>query len=137
MDQPRANKVLYWIPAVAWSLMIFYLSTRSSFPTPPFWFENIDKVVHAILFGTLSVFIYFALFAGHRLRFIYAALLAIFISSAYGGSDEIHQIWTAGRTSDLHDWIADTLGACIVFVFVLIPKRKPRPAIVPYGLRKM
>ncbi|MFH0908556.1 MAG: VanZ family protein [bacterium] len=131
------KRLLYWLPALCWASVIFHMSTRSSFPQPPFWFENMDKVIHFILFGTLSGFVFFALKVGHGMRFPVAALLAVLISSAYGGSDEIHQLFTAGRSSDPRDWVADTLGACTVFLFAFIPQRKSPPAIVPYGLRKM
>ncbi len=131
------KRLLYWLPALSWASMIFYMSTKTIHRVPWWWFENADKVIHFILFGTLSVFVFFALKVGHQMRFALAAVLAVVISSAYGGSDEIHQLYTAGRTSDPRDWMADTLGACIVFLFALIPQRKPPPTIVPYGLRRM
>lgn len=131
------RRLLYWLPALCWASMIFYMSTQTIHRVPWWWFENADKVIHFILFGTLSVFVFFALRFGHGIGFLAAALIAVLASSAYGGSDEIHQLYTAGRTSDLHDWFADTLGACTVFLFAFIPQRKPPPAIVPYGLRRM
>ena len=51
--------------------------------------------------------------------------------------------WVAGYRPDdrarlgVRGHVADTIGACGVFVFGLLPKKRPAPAIVPYGLRKM
>ncbi|MBQ9069572.1 MAG: VanZ family protein [Eggerthellaceae bacterium] len=42
-----------------------------------------------------------------------AAAVAIACASAYGVSDEIHQIFVKGRYCDVADWATDTLGACL------------------------
>ncbi len=43
------------------------------------------------------------------------AALAIGLSSAYGASDEFHQMFVPGRTTDVLDWVADTAGAAVGF----------------------
>jgi VanZ family protein len=45
------------------------------------------------------------------------------VTSAYGASDEWHQLYTVGRNADLHDWMADTLGAAMgLATFVLLAR---------------
>jgi VanZ family protein len=41
----------------------------------------------------------------------------------YGASDEFHQRFVPGRTADVLDWLADSLGAC---AFVIVPWWKTR-----------
>jgi VanZ family protein len=40
-------------------------------------------------------------------------LLAILIATAYGISDEIHQLWTPQRSADWRDVVADASGAAL------------------------
>ena len=49
-----------------------------------------------------------------------SSLLAVVLASGYGATDEFHQRFVHGRSPDVHDWIADTLGALAgAFVVVL------------------
>lgn len=62
------------------------------------------------------------------------ALLAAFCFTVlYGVTDEIHQIWVPGRTSDLFDALADATGALVfIFMFQLIQRvrsRSGRPGV--------
>ena len=38
---------------------------------------------------------------------------AILLASAYGALDEVRQSFTPGRSVEVDDWVADTLGACL------------------------
>lgn len=42
-----------------------------------------------------------------------AALLAVVIASAYGVTDELHQLFVPGRACDPVDWLVDTAGATL------------------------
>jgi VanZ family protein len=35
------------------------------------------------------------------------------VASFYGATDEIHQFYVPGRTMEVYDWIADTLGGLL------------------------
>jgi VanZ family protein len=74
-------------------------------------FEGIDKVEHFIAFGLLAT----ALVRTALIRRLgrWQAPAAIALVSLYGASDEIHQLFTSGRTCDVFDWIADTTGAAV------------------------
>lgn len=90
--------------------LIFASSSRSSAGAPPI--PGIDKLVHFVVYGLLAT-----LFcrAGSGWR---AAVVAVLVTSTYGGLDEWHQSFVPGRSSEVLDWIADTSGAVLgVFAY--------------------
>ena len=121
-NAPR-TRLLAWIPALTWAGFIFFLSTLKAGSRPPPWVLSNDKVVHAVLFGILSFWIYFGVRRGHGRGRWTAALAGFLAASLYGGADEIHQMWTPTRVPDLMDWLADAVGAACVFVIALLPSR--------------
>ena len=122
MQRPL-NVLLSWLPAAGWGGFIYFLSTLPMGNRPPPWFLSNDKVVHAVLFGVMSLTVYFAVRVGHRKNAWLAALAGFLAASAYGGSDELHQFWTPSRCPDIWDWVADSVGAACVFLLALLPSR--------------
>ena len=117
---------MWWIPCVLWAAGIVYLSTKTGDELPKIEIPYLDKIVHFTLYAILSILIFCGARFGRGLRFGAAALLACLLASAYGVTDEIHQTFTAGRSQDIFDWVADTVGAVTVFgVFALRPKEAP------------
>jgi len=49
-----------------------------------------------------------------------AVLLAVFIAMVYGATDEFHQSFVPGRSTEVNDWIADSIGASLGVVCSLI-----------------
>jgi VanZ family protein len=47
------------------------------------------------------------------------------MASAFGASDEFHQAFVPGRTADVADWMADTLGAAIGALVATFALRRP------------
>ncbi len=112
------NFLVYWFPACGYMGFIFYLSSRSSFPVEtPDWLL-FDKMVHTCLFAGLALCYLWGLvkgkFSSITLRTFW---ITVVLTSAYGIFDEFHQILTPKRSSDIFDWIADTLGAILVCSF--------------------
>ena len=110
----------YWLLPVLWAVLIFVLSSLSSPPKPTGWeFPFMDKSAHMIMFGVLAVLLYraFRRDAGHAAWT--AALMAFAFTSIYGGVDELHQFIVPDREMDVWDWVADTCGACVVFLGAL------------------
>jgi len=105
-----------WLPVFIWGGWIFWMSSQSNVPEPGIWLPpHFDKLVHALIYGILSCLIYpFMRSAG--LNRIHAAVVSVVSASLYGVTDEWHQSMVANRMSDIYDWIADTIGACIVFL---------------------
>jgi hypothetical protein len=103
-----------WLPAVLWAGVIFGLSAIPGTRLPSLDFPQSDKVVHALLYGVLGALIRRAL---DRTRSAGSArasfLLAVLIATAYGVTDEIHQLWTPHRSADWRDVVADAGGATV------------------------
>lgn len=100
-----------WGPVIAYMALIFYLSSLHSPPLPP---HVSDKQGHSFGYTWLSVLTTRALAGGLPRRIgVAVALGALAITIAYGASDEFHQSFVAGRTEDVFDLYADSVGAAI------------------------
>jgi VanZ family protein len=113
----RKLRIVFWLLAVVWMAVIFWLSASPD-GRGNFWLLNYipfrDKGAHALAFGFLAVLLYFA-----SRRF----WLAFLLTSLYGVSDEIHQYFTPGRSVDITDWVADTVGAALALAVLWVVSR--------------
>lgn len=107
----------YWLPAVLYAGMIFYMSAQShpEEQLPSFVLKDIsDKVLHAVEYAGLAVLCYRAFRWGVNGPVAsYALLFAIVTASLYGMTDEVHQFFVPFRESSWLDWLADTAGATV------------------------
>jgi VanZ family protein len=92
-------------------LAIFNFSSQSD-PLPALTTHVWDKFLHAVEYGGLGLLLCRAM-AGEGLGLIRACMLAVLVSSAYGATDEWHQSFVPSRSSDIHDWYTDNLGASL------------------------
>lgn len=84
------------------------------FPPP-----NVQNALHVPAYAVLSYLIWRGL-GGPRPR---AALLAAAFATAYGVTDEIHQMFVPGRTPSVTDALANAAGAFAVAAYAAL--RKP------------
>jgi VanZ family protein len=91
--------------------VIFHLSSQTD-PLPAVTERIWDKALHFGVYAALGL-LFVRAFRGEGAGWIAAAALALAATSAYGASDEWHQLFTPGRESGLDDWIADTLGGAM------------------------
>ncbi len=130
-------KLLSWAAPVIWMAIIFYLSHQPSAASnelssglteviinkiktiAPDWEFNIEsfhhyvrKNAHFFAYLLLGVLVLHALRSSNILgyRGIIAALL---ICVLYAASDEIHQLFIAGRSGEVRDVLIDSAGASI------------------------
>ncbi|MCL2339642.1 MAG: VanZ family protein [Actinomycetia bacterium] len=105
------GRIIAAVLAVLLAAAIFFCSSLpgSSFPAHP---DFLNTVVHFFSYLALAVLVTLALNSPRRKLWL-TALLALIIVSLYGASDEIHQLFVAGRVADPLDWLTDTLGALI------------------------
>lgn len=105
-----------WLLPVGFALAIVAESSQAAVTVPSgLW--NGDKLVHFLAFGLMGTVVLRAL----RIeRAWLRALVAAAIVSLFGASDEIHQAFTPGRSCDVFDWVADTLGAATAAVAYLL-----------------
>jgi len=97
-----------WLPPLVYMLLIFFLSSESA-PLPEVTTRVWDKLLHAIEYGTLAV-LFCRAFIGEGYGRLAAIGLAFAFTTAYAASDEWHQLFVPSRSSDLYDWIADSIG---------------------------
>lgn len=105
-------KALDTISLILFCSFIYWLSAQTSLPTP-LKFPHQDKVMHMGAYFILTFFVVRAFrhfFLSHR----HLLISSLIFSSFYGATDEWHQSFVIGRSSDINDWIADTLGAILL-----------------------
>jgi VanZ family protein len=105
---PSLRRLSLWLPPIAYMAFIFYLSSQTD-PLPALTVRVWDKLLHLAEYGGLAFLIGRAL-TGEGSSLGVASVLAFLATSIYGASDEWHQLFTPGRSSDVYDWLADTLG---------------------------
>jgi VanZ family protein len=96
--------------------VLFFLSAQSTLPELPAALPGIpaDKLAHFVAYSVLSLLVVWATTAGQwRLVTGRTVVIAVVISSAYGYSDEYHQLFVPNRSYDLTDWAADISGASV------------------------
>jgi VanZ family protein len=129
----EVRRALLWGPPLFWMALIFYLSSQSD-PAPAVTSLIWDKFLHSGAYAVLAVLFGQAL-VGEGVPPVRACIGAVILASLYGGSDEIHQMFTPFRHADVRDWFADTVGAAtgivlarLVFPFSrLLHPQRPLP----------
>ncbi|MDF3058406.1 MAG: VanZ family protein [Rariglobus sp.] len=95
----------HWLWAVAVAGTVFLASGQSHVAAPGI--VNFDKIAHALVFGLIATLVGRSF---HRRRWVWFAIL---LTSSYGAIDEIRQSFTVGRSVEVADWVADTVGAVL------------------------
>ncbi|MGD0338408.1 MAG: VanZ family protein [Bacteroidota bacterium] len=116
--------IRYQLPALLWFVVIYFLSSLPSSVFPVISIPYADKLVHIGIFFILCALVDRALL--HQRKFSRLASLHLFVALAivilYGLSDEFHQSFIPGRTSDLFDATADAIGGCLYILLYSIRK---------------
>ncbi len=90
---------------------IYFVSALPTAPLPP---EVSDKSAHLLAYLGLAGLAARATAGGlGNALSPRGAALALVIASGYGAFDEWHQSLVPGRSPDVLDWYADTIGAAI------------------------
>jgi len=112
-----------WLPPVAWAAVII---TATSMPSGvvPQGVGSYDKAAH---FGMYAIFGYLLTRDGFGVAGRWwSAVLAVIVASGFGAVDEWHQQYIPGRSTELADWHADTLGAIAgAFAYAIFRRRRP------------
>jgi len=106
-----SRHALLWIPPVAYMAVIFGFSSASN-PIPEVTTRVWDKFLHAIEYSGLAALFVRAL-AGEGLAWLAALLVAVMLTMGYAASDEYHQGFVPARSTDVRDWVADSIGAVV------------------------
>lgn len=105
-------KFRYYLALFAYCGLIFWLSGQSRPPGSEIDFEGSDKVAHFIVYGVLAALISIGMHRAPRPhRTVMLRVVPVAVAMLYGISDEIHQLFTPGRTFSFADMVANSLGA--------------------------
>lgn len=114
MSTHRMRTTGAWCAVAAWAGVIFWFSTLTGSQVP----GRYGSLGHFGEYAILGALLLIALDAPTRL------LPAVALASAYGVTDELHQLFVQGRHSDPVDWLVDTVGAFVgAFVLSLVWRR--------------
>jgi len=122
------RRVWLWAPVVIYMAAIFHFSSESD-PMPVLTEHVWDKILHTIEYTGLAVLIFRALW-GEGVRVWQAAIATVLLVTAYGASDEWHQSFVPLRSSDVFDWLTDTLAGAIgatACTIVVMKRRLNKP----------
>ncbi len=102
--------------------MALFLTSSDPDPGLPVMpFPHYDKVIHAVAFGGLNVFVAQGMRHSGKLYSNWTlALVPVLFTTLYGISDEIHQYYVPNRTFDVLDMAADSTGAIIAQAFLML-----------------
>ncbi|MFM8178864.1 MAG: VanZ family protein [Candidatus Kapaibacterium sp.] len=99
--------------------LIFVASAQEQAPMPDLGFTWQDKAYHFFAYMAYAATVHRAVSA-YALTPMRVALVVIGLSAAYAATDEWHQTWVPGRSSEVADWIADVCGATVTAVVLTI-----------------
>jgi VanZ family protein len=97
-----------WLPPLLWAGVIFFATSMPSDLVPQ-QVSTFDKAAHFSMYAVLA-----GLLTRHLTELTTrwrATMTAILIAVAFGAVDEWHQQYIPGRSKELADWQADSLGA--------------------------
>jgi VanZ family protein len=98
-----------WIWPALLAATIVFASSNSDVAGPDV--RGIDKVEHLLIYGLLATLLVRVQSVAAMKPF--GVFTAVILTSAFGITDEIHQSFTPGRSVELLDWTADTVGALL------------------------
>ncbi len=112
--------VYYWLPAFAWMIIIFLMSSRTRVTlTESYWTDfAFFKTLHITEYAILNTLLFRA-FYSEKLSLKQSLVYAICISLFYAFTDEFHQTYIPSRTGTLRDVLIDSVGILGVSFFIL------------------
>ncbi|MSQ40861.1 MAG: hypothetical protein EXR55_04245 [Dehalococcoidia bacterium] len=130
MSSARSVRLLLaWLPLFLWLGLIYYLSSRSSFPEPPLppgggvWLRPyLSPLAHVVEYVVLGALAYRAAHTGRTGRRLW---VGVFIFGVVAGAlDEFHQSYVRGRAAELADVLADGAGTLLALATIWVWRRR-------------
>ena len=109
------RRALVYAPALIWAVLLVFIGGRSNVPRVESPLP-LDKAAHFVMYGILGALAMMGWRAAGRVPRL-AWVLAL--ASLVGVMDEIHQSTVPGRSPEIADWIADTLGIAAAALLIL------------------
>jgi VanZ family protein len=106
--KPGRRFLRLWVPVIVYMAAIFFSSSLHE----PLVTPGPGRPLHAVAYCGLAVLVARALAGGWGRRItVRTAVAAVAISVAYGLTDEVHQMFVAGRSAEWRDVVDNTTGA--------------------------
>ena len=102
-----------WWPPVIWLGAILTATSLPSSVLPDTQIRMSDKAAHFIMYGGLGLLLARAMHNPPRTTRFRVVLAAFLMVVAIGALDEWHQRYIQGRSTEVADWIADSLGGLV------------------------
>jgi len=119
------NRFLYWLPAVLYMSLIYYLSSAPPPEAARMAPQLMDiKFTHIIEYFVLASLIYYAIANTAEIPFKWKAAYTVMLTYIYGLTDELHQAFVQGRGSSLIDPFTNLAAACLAVAVVYYFKRR-------------
>jgi VanZ family protein len=134
-DREKGVFIRDQLPAILWAILIFLGSSIPADEFPTLKIFQFDKAIHITIFFCFGLFIYraFNLFWFAKTFSWSRALFTLLTVTVYGLLDEFHQQYVPGRTSDIWDATADTIGGILavllIYLFILRKRSRLDPKI--------
>jgi VanZ family protein len=125
--RPSGEFVRYWLPVIAYAVLMLIISSIP-FRIRRVPFRNYDKVFHFFEYG-IYAWLWYRAFKGTTSLSSrgWIAIATVLICTVFGIIDELYQVHTPYRTSDIYDLAADVSGSfAAVFLAVLVQDVFPR-----------
>jgi hypothetical protein len=123
----RAEGNKKFIPGIAWFLLTLIAISIPGYDLPQMgdWFDRIstDKLIHTVLFGTLSfLFMYPLVISSKPKKEKWNGCIRIALATILWGftTELIQKYFIPGRSYDIVDFMFDSIGAIIAFVYFKI-----------------
>ena len=113
-DKKYLRFAIVWLPTLAYFGLIFCLSSRP-LPIKLDSFIMMDKWIHLIEYGVLSILFLFSLQKSVKTSFRAVTAMAIMFSGLYGVSDELHQQFVPGRESSIENSKRSSKGGSLIW----------------------
>jgi VanZ family protein len=117
--KPSFKKIINFLPALIWMLVIFYFSSRQTtgIGGDSYWFRFVIlKSFHLIEYAILVILLFLVV---KKYKFL------ILISYLYALSDEFHQYFVPGRSAHFRDTFFDLTGIFIGILLIKLFQKKP------------
>ena len=116
------KKIFYYLPAVLFYSLIFFMSSQSLKVEAGFW--SFDKVIHILVFAFLALLLSFGFFKTLKSSLPTKVFLVLLTGVFLGILDEVHQSFVPFREFETMDILADGVGIITgLGIYVLLIRR--------------
>ena len=118
--------LLYQSPVIFWAIVLFIFSSIHHPPQVKLFISFDDKFKHVVVYCIFGFFIARAFYNQMRYSSLKRNLFlfTLLLGTLYGISDEFHQYFVPGRSSDILDVVADSIGTTIGFLIFHFWRKK-------------